>query len=258
MTDRFVRVRTSTKVCYGLLELNQSVEVLDQAPWLGGVATGEIIAPEAYTLLPPCEPSKIVAVGRNYADHAQEMGAELPREPIIFLKPPSALLAPEELILLPPQSQRVDYEGELALVIGKTATQVTPESAVEYIWGYTIANDVTARDLQRKDGQWTRSKSFDTFCPLGPWIVRDISPTARLQTLLNHNPQPVQSETIDAMVFAPEMIVSFISEAMTLYPGDVILTGTPAGVGKLTAGDQIAVEIEGIGKLQNPVIAGER
>jgi 2-keto-4-pentenoate hydratase/2-oxohepta-3-ene-1,7-dioic acid hydratase in catechol pathway len=255
MTDRFVRVRTSTKVCYGLLELNQSVEVLDQAPWLGGVATGEIIAPEAYTLLPPCEPSKIVAVGRNYADHAQEMGAELPREPIIFLKPPSALLAPEELILLPPQSQRVDYEGELALVIGKTATQVTPESAVEYIWGYTIANDVTARDLQALDIQWTRSKGFDTFCPLGPWIVREISPSALLQTHLwrQNSKKTLQSATIDQMIFSPEMLVHHISQVMTLLPGDVILTGTPAGIGQLQAGDRIIVEIEGIGKLQNPV-----
>jgi len=255
MTDRFVRVQTSTKVCYGLLELNQSVQVLTQAPWQGGVASGEIIAPEAYTLLPPCEPGKIVAIGRNYADHAQEMGAELPSEPILFLKPPSALLPPDAKICIPQQSQRVDYEGELALVIGKTATKINLETAMQYIWGYTIANDVTARDLQKHDVQWTRSKSFDTFCPLGPWIVREISPSALLQTHLcrQNAKKTVQSATIDQMIFSPEVLVTYISQVMTLLPGDVILTGTPAGIGQMLAGDRIIVEIEGIGKLQNLV-----
>ncbi len=255
MTDRFVRVQSFDRVCYGLLELNQAVHVLDRAPWLGGLATGEIIAPEAYSLLPPCEPSKIVAIGRNYAEHAEEMGSDLPSEPILFLKPPSALLAPEGTICLPAQSHRVDYEGELALVIGKTATRVPLESAMQYIWGYTIANDVTARDLQAKDIQWTRSKSFDTFCPLGPWIVREISPSALLQTYLcrQNSKKTVQSATIDQMIFSPEMLVHYISHVMTLYPGDVILTGTPAGIGPLQAGDRIVVEIEGIGKLQNVV-----
>lgn len=255
MTDRFVRVQTSTKVCYGLLELNQSVQVLTQAPWQGGVASGEIIAPEAYTLLPPCEPSKIVAIGRNYADHVQEMGAELPSEPILFLKPPSALLPPDAKICIPQQSQRVDYEGELALVIGKTATKINLETAMQYIWGYTIANDVTARDLQKHDVQWTRSKSFDTFCPLGPWIVREISPSALLQTHLHRGgtKKTLQSATIDQMIFSPEVLVTYISNVMTLLPGDVILTGTPAGIGQMLAGDRIIVEIEGIGKLQNLV-----
>ncbi len=258
MADRYVRVKSQERSHYGILGVNLAVQLLDAPPWLGGKPTGTALPPDTYTFLPPCEPSKIIGIGKNYRAHAVEMGTEVPKEPILFLKATSALLPAHAPIVLPPLSHWVEYEGELALVIGQTCSQVSPDRALPYIWGYTIANDVTARDLQRKDGQWTRSKSFDTFCPLGPWIVRDISPTARLQTLLNNNPKPVQSETIDAMVFAPETIVSFISEAMTLYPGDVILTGTPAGVGKLTAGDQIAVEIEGIGKLQNPVIAGER
>jgi len=255
MTDRFVRVQTSSKTCYGLLELNQSVQVLTQAPWRGGIASGEMIAPESYTLLPPCEPSKIVAIGGNYADHVQEMGAEVPSEPVLFLKPPSALLPPDGEIAIPQQSQRVDYEGELALVIGKTATKITLETAMQYIWGYTIANDVTARDLQKHDMQWTRSKSFDTFCPLGPWIVREISPSALLQTHLcrQNSKKTVQSATIDCMIFSPEVLVTYISQVMTLLPGDVILTGTPAGIGQMVAGDRIIVEIEGIGKLQNIV-----
>ncbi len=258
MADRYVRVESQKRCYYGVLGVNLSVQVLSGPPWLGGKPTGEVLAPDTYTLLTPCEPQKIIGIGKNYLAHALEMGTDAPKEPVIFLKATSALLPAYQPIVLPAQSSRVEYEGELALVIGQTCAHVSPDRALSYIWGYTIANDVTARDIQRKDGQWTRSKCFDTFCPLGPWIVRDISPTALLQTLLNDDSVPVQSETIDAMVFAPETIVSFISEVMTLYPGDVILTGTPAGVGRLTGGDQIAVEIEGIGRLQNPVIAGVR
>ncbi|MFN3926637.1 MAG: fumarylacetoacetate hydrolase family protein [Pseudanabaenaceae cyanobacterium] len=257
MTNRYVRVQTSQKVCYGLLELNQSVQVLAQPPWLGETPTGEVLAPDSYKLLAPCQPSKIVAVGRNYADHAAELGAEVPTEPLLFLKPPSAILPPDGKILIPPVSQRVDYEGELALVIGSRAKQITTEDAGQYIWGYTIANDVTARDLQKTDAQWTRSKGFDTFCPLGPWIVREISPAALLQTFIykegkkDPTKRPAQSATIDQMIFSPEVLVAYISQVMTLEAGDVILTGTPAGIGKLEAGDRVVVEIEGIGKLQN-------
>ncbi|MFN3360444.1 MAG: fumarylacetoacetate hydrolase family protein [Pseudanabaenaceae cyanobacterium] len=253
MAERYVRVQGEGGVYYGLLEVNLSVQVLSEAPWLGGKPTGKVLPPETYTLLPPCEPQKIVGVGKNYRAHALELGTEPPKEPLIFLKPTSALIACQQPILLPPQSNRVEYEGELALVMGKTCHHVSPDQALAYVWGYTIANDVTARDLQRKDGQWTRAKGFDTFCPLGPWIVRDISPTALLQTILNDDSVPVQSATIDEMLFPPEVLVSFISGVMTLYPGDVILTGTPAGVGRIAPGDQVAVEIEGIGRLQNPV-----
>jgi len=258
MADRYVRVKTSQgEVFYGLLELNQSVKVLNAAPWLDGELTGKVLAPETYQLLHPCEPSKIVAVGKNYSAHAAEMGGEVPKEPILFLKPTTTLIAPESEIALPPQSKQVEYEGELALVIGSRCFNLTPKQAIAAIWGYTIANDVTARDLQRSDSQWTRGKGFDTFCPLGPWIVREISPTAMLQTFVNDVKKPFQSAAIEEMVFSPDYIVSYISQIMTLLPGDIILTGTPEGVGPMQEGDRIYVEIEGIGKLQNTVILRE-
>jgi len=258
MADRYVRVKTSTgQVYYGLLELNQSVKLLNTAPWLGGEPNGELLAPETYQLLPPCEPTKIVAVGKNYSAHAAEMGGEVPKEPILFLKPTTTLIAPEAEIALPPQSKRVEYEGELAIVIGSVCFNLTPNQAIAAIWGYTIANDVTARDLQRSDSQWTRGKGFDTFCPLGPWIVREISPSAMLQTFVNDVKKPFQSAAIDEMVFSPDYIVSYISQIMTLLPGDIILTGTPEGVGPMQEGDRVYIEIEGIGKLQNTVILRE-
>jgi len=255
MADRYVRVKTASheRVFYGILQLNQSVQILSTAPWLGGKFTNDLIAPESYELLAPCEPSKIVAVGKNYIAHAAEMDSLMPKEPLLFLKPSSAVLAPEGKILLPSQSQRVDYEGELAIVIGNRCTNCSLKEATGAIWGYTIANDVTARDLQNQDSQWTRAKGFDTFCPLGPWIVKEISPTAQIQTFLQTSKQPLQSDTIDNMVFSPEFLVAYISQIMSLLPGDVILTGTPSGVGVLHQGDRISVEIEGIGKLQNYV-----
>jgi 2-keto-4-pentenoate hydratase/2-oxohepta-3-ene-1,7-dioic acid hydratase in catechol pathway len=257
MTDRYVRVKTGQgQIHYGLLQLNQSVQVLTTAPWLGGTLSDELIAPETYQLLAPCQPSKIVAVGRNYAAHAAELGNSVPKEPLIFLKPPSAILSPEGTILLPPQSQQVDYEGELALVIGGRCSNCSPSQAQHQIWGYTIANDVTARDLQRQDSQWSRAKGFDTFCPLGPWVVRDLSPTALIQTFIQGNKQPLQSDSIDHMVFSPDFLVAYISQIMTLLPGDVILTGTPEGIGALHDHDRVYVEIEGIGKLYNNVALG--
>ena len=193
-------------------------------------------------LLPPISPSKIVAVGRNYADHAKELGNEAPAEPILFLKPPSALLPPNGIIVRPPQSQRVDYEGELAVVIGEGGT----------VLGYTCANDVTARDLQKKDVQFTRAKSFDTFLPLGPCIETDANPNdLRLTTRVNGATK--QDSRTSMMVFDCAFLVAYISSVMTLLPGDVILTGTPAGVGPLAAGDVVEVEIERIGVLRNEV-----
>jgi 2-keto-4-pentenoate hydratase/2-oxohepta-3-ene-1,7-dioic acid hydratase in catechol pathway len=194
-------------------------------------------------LLPPVAPSKIVAVGRNYADHAKELGNDTPAEPIIFLKPPSALLPPNGTIVRPPQSQRVDYEGELAIVIGERGT----------VLGYACANDVTARDLQKKDVQFTRAKSFDTFCPLGPCIETAVAPgdlgiTTRLNGAVKQNGRT------SMMVFDCAFLIAFISSVMTLLPGDVVLTGTPAGVGPLAAGDVVEVEIEGIGILRNRVL----
>ncbi|MBF1988978.1 fumarylacetoacetate hydrolase family protein [Fischerella thermalis] len=255
MAQRFVRVQNPEgQIYYGLLQLSMKVQVLDAPPWLQGQPTDLILEPDDYEILAPCAPSKIIAVGKNYAEHAAEMGTEVPAEPLIFLKPPTSVIASLGKIHYPPQSQRVDYEGELALVIGDRAFNCTPKEAQMKIWGYTIANDVTARDLQKKDGQWTRAKSFDTFCPLGPWIVRELSPGARLQTFLNEEPTPVQSATIDQMVFPPDYLVSYISQIMTLLPGDVVLTGTPVGVGPLNVGDCVRIEIEGIGRLENTVV----
>lgn len=256
MAQRYVRVQNQEgQIYYGLLQLSLKVQVLDAPPWLQGQPIDLTLEPENYQILAPCAPSKIVAVGKNYTDHAAEMGTSVPTEPLIFLKPPTTIVASEMEIKYPPLSQRVDYEGELALIIGDRAVDCTPESAQTKIWGYTIANDVTARDLQKKDGQWTRAKGFDSFCPLGPWIVRELNPGARLQTFLNDDPKPVQSSCIDQMVFPPDILVSYISQVMTLYPGDVILTGTPEGVGAMKVGDRVRVEIEGIGRLENTVAA---
>ncbi|NJK59272.1 MAG: fumarylacetoacetate hydrolase family protein [Oscillatoriales cyanobacterium SM2_1_8] len=255
MAERWVRVQADHgETVYGRLEPNQAVQVWSGAPWQGGTPTGQVLPPESYRYEVPCQPQKIVGVGRNYPEHAAELGEPLPSAPLLFLKPPSALLPADGAIALPPQSQQVEYEGELAIVIGEPCQGGTLAEARAAIWGYTIANDVTARDLQRQDGQWTRAKGFDTFCPLGPWIVREVSPTARLQTFLNGGGQPVQSATVDTACFAPEILVAFISQGMTLQPGDVILTGTPAGTGPLQPGDRVQVEIEGIGKLHNRVV----
>ena len=255
MAQRYVRVQvTDGQVYYGLLRLDHTVQLLDAPPWLNGQLTELTLLPANYHLLAPCAPSKIVAVGKNYTSHAAEMGTPVPEEPLLFLKPPTAVLPAGGRILYPPQSQRVDYEGELALVIGDRCTDCTPVEAQNKIWGYTIANDVTARDLQKKDGQWSRAKGFDTFCPLGPWIVREISPGARIQTFLNDSLRPAQSSTIDQMVFAPDVLVSYISQVMTLLPGDVVLTGTPEGIGPLQADDAVRVEIEGIGYLENTIV----
>jgi 2-keto-4-pentenoate hydratase/2-oxohepta-3-ene-1,7-dioic acid hydratase in catechol pathway len=255
MAQRYVRVKNQEEqIYYGLLQISLDVQVLDAPPWLSGQLTSMVLQPDTYQILSPCVPSKIVAVGKNYADHAAEMGTSVPSEPLIFLKPPTTIIPSEAEIKYPNQSERVDYEGELALIIGELAVDCSPEEASNKIWGYTIANDVTARDLQKKDGQWTRGKGFDTFCPLGPWIVREINPGARLQTFLNNDIKPVQSACINEMVFSPDFLVSYISKVMTLIPGDIILTGTPVGIGSLRLGDRVRIEIEGIGRLENTVV----
>ncbi len=256
MAQRYVRVKTAQRqVYYGRLNPDRSVEVLDAPPWLGGQVTDSILETEHYQILPPCVPSKIIAVGRNYQAHAAELGNAVPNEPLIFLKPPTTLNGDRRPIYYPSQSERVDFEGELALVIGETTKNCSMEQAHNSIWGYTIANDVTARDLQRKDSQWTRAKGFDGFCPLGPWIVRELSSGARLQTFLNDEAEPRQSSLLSEMVFSPEYLVSYISAIMTLMPGDVILTGTPEGIAPMQPGDLVRIEIEGIGSLENPVLA---
>ena len=255
MAQRYVRIKTNREqIYYGLLKANRSVTVYDAPPWLGGQETEIILELDSYNILAPCVPSKIIAVGKNYLKHAVEMGTPVPQEPLLFLKPPTTIVANNEDIRYPSQSQQVDYEGELALVIGERCRNVNLEQAAKSIWGYTIANDVTARDLQKKDGQWTRAKGFDTFCPLGPWIVRELSVEAKIQTFINNDELPLQSAAISDMVFSPDVLVSYISQIMTLSPGDVILTGTPEGVGSMKSGDAVRVEIEGIGSLSNQVV----
>jgi 2-keto-4-pentenoate hydratase/2-oxohepta-3-ene-1,7-dioic acid hydratase in catechol pathway len=211
------------------------------------------------SLLAPAQPSKIVCVGRNYVDHAKEFGNEPPPDLIIFLKPPTSLLPPGGKIVRPRHlSQRVDFEGELTAVIGKTCHGLKDGDDVRpYIAGYTCGNDVTARDLQRKDGQWTRGKSFDTFCPVGPVVTDEIDPWAGVQLETRVNGEVKQSASTTLFIFPMDVMVRFISQVMTLLPGDLILTGTPAGVGPPVAGDQVAVSIPGIGTLTNPVVDAE-
>ena len=258
MAQRYVRVKTKEQqVYYGFLQPDRSVAVLDAPPWLNGQATDQKLAVDTYQLLAPCAPSKIVAVGKNYVKHAREMGTPVPEEPLLFFKPSTTVIAMDEPINYPQQSQRVDYEGELALVIGERCRNLTSKQSSKSIWGYTIANDVTARDLQRKDVTWTRGKGFDTFSPLGPWIVRELAVDARIQTFINDEETPRQNDSISGMVFSPEVLVSYISQIMTLLPGDVILTGTPHGIGSVVPGDRVTIKIEGIGSLSNPVVSGE-
>jgi 2-keto-4-pentenoate hydratase/2-oxohepta-3-ene-1,7-dioic acid hydratase in catechol pathway len=215
------------------------------------VSSGEVLSLDEVKLLAPCQPSKIVCVGLNYAEHARELNQALPSNPILFLKPPTAVLSPGEEIAYPPSSSRVDYEGELAVVIGKRCKNASAKDAEEHILGYTCFNDVTARDLQQKDGQWTRAKSFDTFAPIGPWIAR-IDPTdADIQTRLNG--QVKQSSNTSDLISSVPKLIEFISEVMTLEPGDVIATGTPPGVRPMQRGDLVEVDIEGIGVLRNRV-----
>ncbi len=205
-------------------------------------------------LLTPVVPGKIVCVGRNYVEHARELGNEVPQVPLIFLKPPSAIISNGDTILLPPQSKQVEHEGELVVVIGKRGRNVTAEEARKFVLGYTIGNDVTARDLQKSDGQWTRAKGFDTFCPFGPWVDTDFDPSDAVVTCRVNGQMRQMASTRD-MVFSVGTLVAFISSVMTLMPGDLIFTGTPSGVGELKPGDRVDVEIDGLGRISNPVRA---
>lgn len=210
-------------------------------------------------LLYPAEPSKIVCVGRNYSEHAKELGNEVPAEPLIFFKPPSSLISPGDKIVRPTRfSQRVEFEAELTVVIGKECRALGPEEDVRpYIFGYTAANDVTARDLQKKDPQWTRSKGFDTFCPVGPIVTDEIDPWKGVRVESRVNGELKQSESTLAFIFPVDVVLRFISQVMTLLPGDLVPTGTPAGVGPLVAGDEVSVSVEGIGSMSNPVVDGD-
>ena len=208
-------------------------------------------------LLAPCTPSKIICIGRNYVEHAKELGNPVPKIPLIFFKPPSSILNPGETIILPPQSKQVEHEAELVAVIGKRGRNVTAENAEKYIFGFTIGNDVTARDLQRSDEQWTRAKGFDTFCPVGPWIDTDFNiADALISCKVNGLPRQLAS-TRD-MIVGVSTLIAYISSIMTVEAGDLIFTGTPAGVGALEDGNEVVVEIEGLGVLRNKVRAETR
>ncbi|HTN43765.1 MAG TPA: fumarylacetoacetate hydrolase family protein [Nitrospiria bacterium] len=248
---KFVRFQHHNRITYGLLE-DETIRRIDGDPFSGYTPTDEAVPVKSARLLAPCEPSKIVAVGVNYQDHAAEFKKELPKEPLLFLKPSTAVLDPQEPIRLPARSRRVDYEAELAVVIGKRAVQLAPGETPNFILGYTCINDVTARDLQKEDGQWTRAKGFDTFAPLGPWIVTDLRPdNLKVESYLNGERR--QAASTAQLIFNVPALVSFISQVMTLLPGDVIATGTPAGVGPMKSGDTVEIVIEGIGRLINPV-----
>jgi 2-keto-4-pentenoate hydratase/2-oxohepta-3-ene-1,7-dioic acid hydratase in catechol pathway len=225
------------------------------SPGKGGVQfTGATFPLDDVRLLAPVLPSKVVAVGRNYADHAREMGSEPPAEPVLFLKPSTAVVGHGDPIAYPVKlTQRVDYEGELAVIIGRLCREVPAAQAAEVIFGYTCANDVTARDLQARDGQWTRAKGFDTFCPLGPWIETDADP-ADLQLTTEVNGEVRQQARTSQLLYDVPALVEYVSTVMTLLPGDVLLTGTPAGVGPLEDGDEVSVTIENVGSLHNTVV----
>lgn len=236
---------------YGILDDDELVVLAGDPMFAGFDTTGERVPVADVALLAPVIPrSKVVCVGKNYRDHAAEMGGEAPEAPLLFLKPNTAVIGPDDVIVRPPQSQRTDYEGELAVVIGRIAKNVTAEDASAYVFGYTVANDVTARDIQYADGQWTRGKGFDTFCPLGPVIETEFVPEdASIQTRLNGEVK--QSAPLSLMIHTVPEIIAYASAAFTLLPGDVILTGTPAGVGPFQAGDRLEVEVSGIGTLRN-------
>ncbi len=232
----------------------RELTLLAHAPWTGIVETGVHVPFDEQALLAPVEPSKIVCVGRNYRAHVREMNNELPTEPLLFFKPPSAIIAPGEAIELPSVSQRVDHEAELGVVIGRRCRRVSSADALDYLFGYTCVNDVTARDLQKKDGQWARAKGFDTFCPVGPSIVTSLELRSTKVTCWVNSEQRQQGSVSD-MIFPVAELISYISHIMTLEPGDLIATGTPEGVSPLTHSDVVEVNIEGIGTLKNRVIA---
>ena len=252
---RLARFRTGDRIATGSVD-DGFVRPLRGTFFEDPVPTGEEIPAAEVRLLAPVIPSKVVCIGKNYLEHAEEMGGQVPEEPVIFLKPATAVIGPGDPIPRPAWSERVDHEGELGIVIGRLARDVKAEESGKYILGYLCGNDVTARDLQAKDGQWTRAKGFDGFCPLGPWVETELDPTD-LAVECRVNGEVRQSARTSQLAFGPGELIEFISRVMTLLPGDVILTGTPAGVSALKPGDRVEVEVEGIGILENEVTEGD-
>ncbi len=250
---RVARFSRHGQVGFGVLE-GEEVAVIGPHPFGAFRYSGERFPLAEARLLAPVLPSKVVAVGRNYADHAAELGNEVPSEPVIFLKPSTAVIGPGDPIVRPSGVGRVDHEGELAVVVGHLVRRLDRAAAIQAVLGYTCANDVTARDLQRLDVQWTRAKGFDTFCPLGPWIETDLdSSDLAIRTLVNGEPR--QQSRTSLLERDVATILQFVTSVMTLLPGDVVLTGTPAGIGPLEVGDRVEVEVEGVGVLANDVVA---
>jgi 2-keto-4-pentenoate hydratase/2-oxohepta-3-ene-1,7-dioic acid hydratase in catechol pathway len=250
---KIARFSNGSEPRYGIVDGPELV-VLKGHPLAAGFdTTGERIALKEVKLLAPTIPSKVICIGKNFADHAAEIGEEVTLEPLIFFKPSSAIIGHGDAIVLPEQSSQVELEAELTLVIGKIAKNVSEADALDYVFGYTIANDVTARDLQFGDGQWARSKAFDTFCPLGPWIETEFLPESQvIESRINGEIR--QQVSISEMTHNIRTIVSYVSKNMTLLPGDIILTGSPAGISVMSSGDLIECEVEGIGILANTVV----
>ncbi len=248
---KIIRFRYKNKTAWGVLD-NSFVRLLKSEPFNKIEFSGTRISLGNVQLLAPCEPSKIILAGLNYKDHVKELSMPVPQEPVIFLKPPSSIIAHEEDIYYPDNVTRLDYEAELALVIKKEAKNISPAKVHNYVLGYTCLNDVTARDIQKKDIQWARAKSFDTFCPIGPWLETEINPD-KLNIRSYLNGVIKQDSNTSNFIFSVRQLVSFISKVMTLLPGDVLSTGTPAGIGPMKISDTIEVEIEGIGRLRNRV-----
>lgn len=257
MSEKFARIVISgDNTCHYAKVDEQSAVILTNAPWLGGVPSGRQIPLGECRYLAPVEPSKIVCIGLNYHAHvaASFSADKAPEYPLVFLKPPSAIINPEDNIVHPTESERVDYEAELGVVIGRTAKRAAEAEAMKYVFGFTCANDVTARDLQKKDGQWSRAKGFDTFCPVGPWIVTELAWQDVLVEAV-HNGSVTQTGRTSQMIFKVPFLVSYISKIMTLNPGDLICTGTPSGIQPMKPGDSIEVRIEGVGSLVNGMVS---
>lgn len=248
---KIVRFWDGNKVSYGSLA-DHKISPISGSIFGNFTISKETIDFNDVQILTPCEPTKVVCIGLNYYDHAKEMNLSVPEEPIVFLKPSSSVTGPDTNIVYPPQCTRMDYEAELAVVMGSVTKNIEAEDALSNVLGYTCSNDVTARNLQPKDGQWTIAKSFDTFCPIGPYIVTDIS-ADNLEIKLIINNEIKQNSNTSQMIFSVPYLISYLSKVMTLFPGDVIITGTPPGVGPMELGDTVTVEIEKIGKLTNTV-----
>lgn len=254
---KFVRFRAEKGEKFGILE-GENVRIVEGNIFTSEYqVTGDTIPLPDVKLLAPCQPGKVLCVGLNYKEHANEVGFDLPERPLIFLKSPSSINLPEGEIIYPPETHQLEFEGELAIVIKKEAKNVNADEAFDYIFGYTCANDVTARDIQRSESQWMRSKSFDTFLPLGPCIRTDVDPNnLRIRTYLNGEIK--QDSTTALLIHKIPNIIEFASRAMTLYPGDIILTGSPKGTGVMNVGDLVEVELEGIGRISNSVVSSPK